>query len=73
MSEEDDEIKIKLDCDVENDYEAYVISGEKTAENSFEHPQNICDISYRLTGSAREFTYNAPALSVNVIRLKKRT
>ena len=73
MSEEDDEIEILLDCDVEDDYEAYVVSGEKTAENSFERPQNVCDVIHRLTGSARKFAYKAPALSANVIRLKKRT
>lgn len=73
MSEENDEIEITLDCDVENDYEAYVVSGEKTAENSFDNPQNVCDVIYSLTGSARKFVYKAPALSANVIRLKKRT
>ena len=71
MSEEDDEIEIILDCDVENDFEAYVVSGEKTAENSFEHPQSVCDVIRSLTGSGRKFIYNAPAFSANVIRLKK--
>ena len=73
LAEEDDEIEITLDCDVEKDYEALVVKGEKTAENSFEQPHNVCDVTYRLTGSSKKFTYRAPALSANVIRLKKRT
>ena len=72
MSEEDDEIEILLDCDVEDDYEACVVSGEKAAENSFECPQNVSDVTHRLSGSARKFVYRAPALSANVIRLIKR-
>jgi hypothetical protein len=72
MSEEEQDIEIILDCEVEDQYEVLRISGEKTAENSFERPDNISDKAYRLTGAASEFTYKAPALSVNVIRLKKR-
>ncbi len=73
MSEEEDDIEIVLDCDVEDQYEVCMISGEKTTENSFEQPRDIHDVSYRLNGAAKEFIYKAPALSVNVIRLKKRT
>jgi alpha-L-arabinofuranosidase len=71
MSEEEQDIEIILDCEVEDEYEACRVSGEKNAENSFERPYNIYDEKYRLTGAAKEFVYKAPALSANVIRLKK--
>ncbi len=71
MSEEEDDIEMILDCDVDSRYEADVISGEKTAENGFEHPQNVCDVTLSLNGAARNFVYKAPPFSVNVIRLKK--
>lgn len=72
MSEEDQDIEISLDCEIEDRYEVIRISGAKTAENSFEQPRNIHDETYMLTGAAKNFTYKAPALSVNVIRLQKR-
>ncbi len=72
MSEQEDYVEILLDCEVEGDYEAYVVSGEKTAENSFEKPKNVRDVKLSLIGASKEFTYKAPALSANVIRLKKR-
>ncbi len=72
ISEEEQDIEITLDCEVEEQYEVSRISGDKTAENSFEKPMNIHDTNYRLNGAAREFVYKAPALSANVIRLKKR-
>ncbi len=72
ISEEEQDIEIILDCEVEDQYEVCRISGQKTAENSFEQPRQIHDNTYRLTGAAKEFIYEAPALSANVIRLRKR-
>lgn len=72
ISEEEQDIEISLDCEVADRYEVLRISGPKTAENSFEQPCSIHDEAYTLTGAAKEFTYRAPALSVNVIRLQKR-
>ena len=71
MAEQEDEVLITLDCDVAREYTAYLITGDKKAENSFENPIHVQDLEYQRTGAAREFVYQAPPLSVNVLRLQK--
>ncbi len=71
FSEEADDIEITLDCDVASDYTVALLTGEAEDENSLEDPENVHDVLIAKTGAARIFIYQAPALSVNVLRLKK--
>ena len=71
MAEWEDEVTIKLDSNVENEYKVYVITGDKQAENSFENPEMVHDMEYIRRGAARKFVYQAPPLSVNVLCLRK--
>ena len=66
-----DPIEIQLDCDVASDYEVLLLTGEPFAENSLDDPDNVHDVTVQKTGAARSFTYEAPAYSVNILRLKK--
>lgn len=72
LSEKEEPIEIVLDCDVKQEYFAAVLTGEKQAVNSFENPQNICDREVCRQGASKKFTYYAPPLSANVIRLIKK-
>lgn len=72
MGEEEENIAINLDCEVESEYCAYVLTGEKLAENSFEKPEHVRDWKYQFCGAGRSFTHTVPRLSVTVLVLKKR-
>jgi hypothetical protein len=72
MSELEDEVLIELDCEVAEEYKAYILTGDKDAENSFEKPDNVHDTEFSLNGAARRFTYKAPPFSVNVLHLTKK-
>lgn len=72
MAEEENDVVIDLDCDVESEYCAYVLTGEKLAENSFEKPEYVHDRKYQLCGAGRSFTHTVPKLSASVLILKKR-
>lgn len=67
-----DDLEINLDCNVEEAYEAVILTGNKDAENSFELPENVRDVTEKRVGASKCFVYEAPAYSVNVIRLKKK-
>ncbi|MCQ2457763.1 MAG: alpha-L-arabinofuranosidase [Clostridia bacterium] len=65
-------VEITLDCDVEPDYTVQLMTGGAEDGNSIECPENVHDDVTALTGASRGgFTYEAPALSVNVLVLKK--
>ena len=66
-----DEVQIICDCDVEDNYKVYYMTGDKEAENTFQQPELIYDKEEYKEGAAREFTYIAPPYSVNVLVLKK--
>ena len=72
FSPEEDEVEISLDCAVETDYKAVVLTGEKQAENSFEEPERVHDEERLLSGAAEQFIYRAPGYSVNVLRIGKK-
>lgn len=72
MEEEEADIEVELDCEVETDYMAHVLTGGKTDQNSFEEPEHVSDKSYRQTGAAVDFTYHMPPLSVVVLELIKK-
>ena len=67
-----DPIEISLDCDVESGYQVLLLTGDPLAENSLDDPDNVHDVTVEKTGAGRSFTYEAPAYSVNILRLKKK-
>lgn len=69
---EPDPVEITLDCEVEEDYEVVFLTGEKDAVNSFENPECVSDRTERRSGASACFVYEAPAYSVNIIRLRKK-
>jgi hypothetical protein len=72
MAEQEDMVSINLDCEVADEYQCYLLTGEKRAENSFANPENIHDEELLLKGAAQKFVYMAPPLSVSVLRLAKK-
>lgn len=72
FADKEDNISITLDIPVENKYIAEVLTGEADAENSLENPENVRDRISQREMCRDNFVYKAPALSVNVLRLKKR-
>ena len=71
FAEKEDSVEITLDAPVKSDYIAEVLTGAADAENSLEEPEKIRDKVYNLSGASEKFIYTAPALSVNVLRIKK--
>lgn len=72
FDEKEDVVQIQLDCDVESKYTVELLTGDAEAENTLEEPEKVHDICVEKEGASREFTYAAPALSVNVIKLRKK-
>lgn len=71
LAQEEEEMHISLDCGVETDYLAHVLTGEMRAKNSFENPTCVCDRTFALAGAAQSFTYVMPKLSVAVLELTR--
>ena len=71
FADEAEPVEITLDCDVESDYTVNLLAGNATDENSLENPEQVHDEVIEKTGASRAFVYDAPALSVSAIRLKK--
>jgi hypothetical protein len=65
-------VEITLDCDVEENYTVGLLTGNATDENSIEKPENVHDMTLQASGASRVFTYEAPALSVNILTLTKK-
>ena len=72
FSETDDPVCISLDCDVRSEYEVSQLTGKADFENSLDNPDQVHDTTTMLTGAGRCFTFTAPGLSVNVLKLKKK-
>lgn len=72
MSDGIDPIDIELDVDVEDGYEAEVLTGDRLDMNSIDIPEKVKEHKAELRGASKSFTYLAPACSLNVIRLKKK-
>ncbi len=64
-------VEINLDCAVCPDYEVRCFTGDPDAENSLDAPTNVCDAVCKATGASSDFTFEAPAYSINVLVLKK--
>ena len=67
MEGKTDPIEISLDCGVEREYEAVLLTGEKTAENTFEEPEKVSDKTVKMEGASKKFIYEAPAYSVYIL------
>ena len=65
-------VDIVVDCDVEPDFTVGLLTGRAEDENSLDAPEHVRDTLLHMSGAAREFTYIAPGLSVNVLTLTKR-
>lgn len=65
-------VEISLDCDVETDYTVGLLTGKAEDENSLDNPEHVHDTLLHLSGASRAFTYEAPALSVSILRLTKK-
>ena len=65
-------VEISLDCDVETDYTVGLLTGKAEDENSLDNPEHVHDTLLHLSGASRTFIYEAPALSVNILRLTKK-
>ena len=72
FSETDDPVCISMDCDVKSEYEVSQLTGKADFENSLDNPDQVHDTTTMLTGAGRCFTFTAPGLSVNVLKLKKK-
>lgn len=71
FADEKEPVEITLDCGVKPDYTVGLLTGGAEDENSLENPEKVKDRLIRATGAARRFVYEAPALSVNVLTLKR--
>ena len=57
MKGEADPVEISLDCGVECEYEAVLLTGEKTAENTFEEPEKVSYRTVKMEGASKKFIY----------------
>ena len=73
FGDSDEPVGITLDCDVEPDYSIGLLTGNATDENSLDEPEHVHDVLLQASGASRNFCYNAPALSVSILTLKKKT
>lgn len=71
FADTEDDVAITLDCEVESQYHVGLLTADAEAENSIEQPVNVQDQELTLDGADRHFVYHAPALSVNVLTLRK--
>lgn len=71
FAEAEDDVTISLDCNVCPEYRVELMTGNAEDENTLDEPEKVHDIVKEMTGASKEFVYTAPALSVNVIILKK--
>ena len=65
-------VSITLDCDVEEKYTVGLLTGCAEDENSLEKPEYVHDVMLRASGASKSFVYEAPALSVNILKLTKK-
>ena len=73
FSDQEDPVRIELDCGVESDYSVGLLTGNAEDENSLDAPENVHDILLQASGASRDFVYSAPPLSVSILTLKKRS
>ena len=72
FSENAEPVEITLDCGVEPEYTVGLLTGDAEAENSLEDPEHVHDVTLHLSGASSCFTYTAPPLSVNILKLTRK-
>ena len=72
IHKEAEDVAITLDVDVLGEYNVHFCAGDPDDMNSLDNPTNVCDEEKVLTGAAKEFTFTAPASSINVLTLRKK-
>ena len=72
FSENAEPVEITLDCGVEPEYTVGLLTGDAEAENSLEDPEYVHDVTLHLSGASSCFTYTAPPLSVNILKLTRK-
>lgn len=70
FTQQAEEVAISLDCEVADGYAVEILTGDPLAENSMDHPVNVSPVSEKRTGAGRLFTYIAPAMSLNILKLQ---
>lgn len=73
FSDRPEPVELALDCDVQPDYTVGLLTGNATDENSLDAPENVHDVLLQARGASRSFVYDAPALSVSILTLKKQS
>lgn len=73
FSEEPDPVRIRLDCEVEDAYSAERFYGDPHAKNTIDCPDAVKDETLEFTGASSDFVCTVPGMSVNVLRLTKKT
>ena len=69
---EEDTVTISLDCEVEQEYQVGMITGQPTDCNTMDNPEVVREHWIAKTGADVTFDYVVPACSVQVIALKKK-
>ena len=64
-------VEICLDCAIQAIYEAELLTGCPKDTNSLEEPLKVSPVTRTFDNGADTFTYQAPAYSFSVLRLKK--
>ena len=71
FGDREEPVAVSLDCDVKPEYTVAMLTGNATDENSLECPENVHDVLLHASGAARSFVCKVPALSVNILSLRK--
>ena len=64
-------VEICLDCEIDAEYEAELLTGHPKDTNSLDEPEKVCPISRTFSNGSGAFTYLAPAYSFTVLKLRK--
>ena len=71
VSDREEEVRITADCTVEEKILTEVLAAEPWEINSFEDKEHVSSVCGSISGGS-DFTYSAPAHSVNVLVMDKR-
>lgn len=71
MSDREEEVRITADCTVKENILTEVLAAQPWEINSFEDKEHVSSVCGSISGGS-DFTYSAPAHSVNVLVMDKR-
>ena len=72
ISEKDEDVRITVDCEVNESIITEVLAAKPWEVNSFENKEQVSVVN-RVISGGRDFVYRAPAHSVNVLIMKKQS